>query len=536
MSVAKSTDPMLLAPCGLQGKVSRATFLFCAATAIVALATSAFILHRSERAKWKLDLHVQHTRLAHAIEMDALQCRRWEQEYFLQLDDRVQRQAPLQQWFVSDQALERSLAALAETPLTDDEQQLLVACRTATSHYRRAFAAIVGEIERGVLKTPQSASDALLALIDDKQDATSLAHDIAHYNFAELTNNEVKLANSLRGTAFAIGMALGAMIATVWAWKFWFYRAIIARVARLTQAVVDFSDGDFSRRIEDQGRDELGLIASQFNSMARNLDTQHRELLAAKEAADASNESKTEFLANISHELRTPLHGIISFTRFGIDESQAEGRAQLAGYFDTIGKCGDSLLNLVNDLLDLAKLEAGRMKLDFEKHSLAAVIAVVVDEFHSLCSERDLKIIFNPPDEDPEILLDFERIKQVVRNLLSNAVKFSPRGGEIHVEMTCSAGDAQVSVIDQGPGIPPDELELIFDKFVQSSKTKSGSGGTGLGLAICRQIITGHRGRIWAKNSRQQGAVLRFELPLCEVEESAHPVELCAAGSLEQVC
>jgi len=146
--------------------------------------------------------------------MDALQCRRWEQEYFLRLDDHVQRQAPLQHWFVSDQALERALASLASTPLTDDERQLLATCRLATSHYRQAFVAIVGEIERGLLTTPQAASDALLARVIDKQDATILAHDLANYNFVELTQNEAKLANSLRATAVGIGLALGVMIAS----------------------------------------------------------------------------------------------------------------------------------------------------------------------------------------------------------------------------------------------------------------------------------------------------------------------------------
>ncbi len=113
-----------------------------------------------------------------------------------------------------------------------------------------------------------------------------------------------------------------------------------------------------------------------------------------------------------------------------------------------------------------------------------------------------------------EVALDVEKIKQVLRNLLDNAIKFSPEGGTIDVAVCRVASSVRVSVCDQGPGIPQDELEAVFDKFVQSSKTKTGAGGTGLGLAICHEIIAAHKGRIWAESRPEGGAVFSFEIPL----------------------
>lgn len=521
-------DAALTVGCGLQQQVSRATLWFCVGVGALALFTASFIHSWLVHAEGALNRDVQHARLAHQIAIDALQCRRWEKDCFLNISNAAERKAKLQNWFSADHALEVALAALATSNLTPQERALVIACHAAGKEYRRGFLLVNGEIDRGAIQSPEAANQAMLPYKTGSYDVVSTANSLAHYNLVELNRNESTLSMSLHATSLALGVALMLIILTVLLWKYWFQRKVLQRIARISQAVVDFAAGDFSRRIDDGECDEIGLIAGQFNSMARNLATQHAELLAAKEAAVASNEAKSEFLANISHELRTPLHGIISYTRFGVEEGHAQGHEELVDYFATIGECGSSLLVLVNDLLDLAKLEAGRMKLEFEPSSLAALIAVVVDEFRSRCSEHNLSIHFEMPSNEPPITLDVDRIKQVVRNLLANSVKFSPAGSEIRVSMRCHAGFAEVTVADAGIGIPPDELELIFDRFVQSSKTKSGGGGTGLGLAICRQIITGHRGRIWAENGPSGGAILRFEIPYDATQANPEVATLCA--------
>lgn len=250
----------------------------------------------------------------------------------------------------------------------------------------------------------------------------------------------------------------------------------------------------------------LLVAQSQLLSISRAFEQQ-------KEAAEAAYAVKSEFLANMSHELRTPLHGIMSYSRFGLEEVDAAPREALREHFAQIHLCSEALLGLFNNLLDLSKLEAGKMRFDLEPCLLADVVESVIDEFRSRCHERALRIDFVRPEADTAAWLDIERVKQVVRNLLDNAIKFSPSDAEIRVRIQHVAGALLLAVRDRGRGIPAGELESIFEKFTQSSTTNSGSGGTGLGLAICREIMAGHGGRAWAENSDEGGAAFYCEFP-----------------------
>lgn len=237
-------------------------------------------------------------------------------------------------------------------------------------------------------------------------------------------------------------------------------------------------------------------------------------LRAAKEAAESANQAKSEFLANMSHELRTPLHAILSCAGFGLKRISASSPAKLQNYFSLIDQSGRTLLTLLNDLLDLAKLESGKMNFKFEATYLHELLTQASEEFEAYISERRLLLQSSVPDDLPLVWLDPLKTLQVLRNLLSNAVKFSPEGGAIDIGITVEAPFVTVTVRDYGPGIPLAELDTIFDKFVQSSKTKTGAGGTGLGLAICREIVAAHGGRIWAECPPDGGACLAFTLPI----------------------
>ncbi|MEM9882233.1 MAG: ammonium transporter [Planctomycetota bacterium] len=279
---------------------------------------------------------------------------------------------------------------------------------------------------------------------------------------------------------------------------------------------------DLSARLPVEPFTEVGQIAERYNALmdvlqqtttdVTELKATERLLRRAKREAEEANHAKSEFLANMSHEVRTPLHGILSFAGFGRRRA-ADTDAKLHGYFEKIDQSGQRLLVLVNDLLDLAKLESGRLEFEMARHDIGNVVACVVDEFESLLSERSIDVRFDQPATPTSAVADRDKLMQVLRNLLNNAMKFSPAGGVIEVGLALRGGAVRLTVRDDGPGIPADELEAVFDKFVQSSKTKSAAGGTGLGLAICRQIVQGHAGGVWAENAPDGGAVFVVEWP-----------------------
>ncbi|GEM_PF-6280174 len=256
------------------------------------------------------------------------------------------------------------------------------------------------------------------------------------------------------------------------------------------------------------------------------VDARTEELSAAVEEAEQANRSKTEFLANMSHELRTPMHAIISFSKMGLQRHGSAPAEKLGHYFLRISESAERLLALLNDLLDLSKLEAGQMQLDLQPHKLCAVANSAIDEFCALARERHLQLDLQCGSQLP-VEIDESRLLQVLRNLLSNAIKFSPENGRIDICIeACGANHIQVEVRDQGIGIPENELHSVFDKFVQSSKTKTGAGGTGLGLAICREIVLAHGGHISMENNRHGGATARLILPL----RHGQPKALKASG------
>jgi signal transduction histidine kinase len=288
------------------------------------------------------------------------------------------------------------------------------------------------------------------------------------------------------------------------------------------------------REAENRFREHLTHLVDERTANLRQVNEQlrneieerkqiERELLVAKAEAEAANQAKSEFLANMSHELRTPLHGILSFASFGIKKHASAKPEKLLDYFNRIKQSGSILLELLNDLLDLAKLESRRATFAFEPADVRTLIRSVIGELDVLVSERNLKIRQETSEFEGRIILDPDKIKQVLRNLLDNAIKFSPAGGTIEVGLARVQDLVRVSVRDQGPGIPPDELEAVFDKFVQSSKTKTGAGGTGLGLAICHEIVAAHRGRIWAQNRPEGGATFSFEIPLSGNTRAGRP-------------
>jgi signal transduction histidine kinase/putative methionine-R-sulfoxide reductase with GAF domain len=254
-------------------------------------------------------------------------------------------------------------------------------------------------------------------------------------------------------------------------------------------------------------------LAIQNARLFREIEEKGRQL-------EIASKHKSQFLANMSHELRTPLNAILGYTELILDSIYGEVPEKLREVMERVEKSGRHLLGLINDVLDLSKIEAGQLTLALSDYSMKEVVQTVYTAVESLAAEKRLALKISVPPDLPPGKGDERRLTQVLLNLVGNAIKFT-EAGEVRVQVSVSDGAFLVSVSDTGPGISETDRGKIFEEFQQAdSSTTRKKGGTGLGLSIARRIIELHGGRIWVESSLGKGSTFSFSVPV-QVERQA---------------
>ena len=254
---------------------------------------------------------------------------------------------------------------------------------------------------------------------------------------------------------------------------------------------------------------DQAVIAIENVRLFKELEVANRELAAA-------SEHKSEFLANMSHELRTPLNAIIGFSEVLAEKMFGELNEKQEEYSKDIHASGQHLLSLINDILDLSKIEAGRMELELTDFDLPTAIENALMLVRERAGRRSLTLHKSVDAGVGQLRADERKIRQVVLNLLSNAIKFTPEGGRIEVAAVSKDGSVEVSISDNGVGIAPVDQERVFEEFRQVGTAEKKAEGTGLGLTLCRKFVELHGGRIWVKSQLGAGSTFTFTIPAIE--------------------
>jgi signal transduction histidine kinase len=240
-----------------------------------------------------------------------------------------------------------------------------------------------------------------------------------------------------------------------------------------------------------------------------------KELEAANRGLEAASRHKSEFLANMSHELRTPLNAVIGFSEVLLQRMFGELNDKQDEYLKDIYASGQHLLSLINDILDLSKIEAGRMELAPTPFHLPTALENAVTLVKERASRRGIALQLDIDPRLGELVGDERKVKQVLLNLLSNAVKFTPEGGRISLRASRTDGMVEIAVTDTGIGIAPKDQAAVFEEFRQvgSDETRK-QEGTGLGLTLAKKFVELHGGRIWVESELGRGATFTFTLPV----------------------
>lgn len=287
-----------------------------------------------------------------------------------------------------------------------------------------------------------------------------------------------------------------------------FSRSLSRPLIQMNSAALAMAGGDYARKVEVKSKDEVGVLANSLNTLSQEL----QEKMAALERLD---QTRRDFVTGVSHELRTPLtiiQGYAEALQDNVADSEVERRECVDGIVEEAGR----LSRLVSDLLDLRRIESGQESIDVYQFEAAPVLKRSVDKMKSLAEKKNIGLSLNVADNLPPLRANPDRLEQVMINLIENAVRFTPPGGSVHVGAEPADGFAWISVADSGPGIPEQELDLIWERFykVDKSRVRIEGGGTGLGLAIVKRLVENMEGSVGVESIPGKGTTFYFTLML----------------------
>ena len=296
-------------------------------------------------------------------------------------------------------------------------------------------------------------------------------------------------------------------------------RLILKPLGSLISAASLISSGDYSTRVPvSKKKSELGAVSFAFNNMVNEMEEHTHQLQQANRELERASRMKTEFLANMSHELRTPLNVIIGFSEV-LKDSPPDGITETdrQEFCENIISSGYHLLELINDVLDLSKVEAGRMQFSPEEFYIGPALSEIIANLQPLAARKEIKLEVAVSERLSSITSDLGKFKQIVYNLAGNAIKFTPAGGKVIVSATVLGSMARFAVADNGIGIAAADQERIFAEFQQLDGSASRQHeGTGLGLALTRRFVEMQGGHIWVESAPDEGSTFYFTLPLAE--------------------
>lgn len=374
----------------------------------------------------------------------------------------------------------------------------------------------------------------IVVRIDQRSDVVSLRFPI-HFDGKEIGTVALGLSTtridaSIRRTLGRTLLTSGAIIIFLVVVLYAGFRIIVMRrIEHLQQGVQRVAAGVFDSKIEVQSHDEIGSLTGSFNEMEeqlaatisekddalRQLSVQAEELKVLRDEAVRANRHKSEFLANMSHELRTPLNAIIGFSDVLRERMFGELNDKQGEYVEDIHSSGRHLLSLINDILDLSKIEAGHMELNRGAFDLPAAIENSLVLVRERASRHAIRIESHIDDRLGEYVGDERKLKQIMLNLLSNAIKFTPDEGQVSVWAIKDELAVRISVQDTGIGIAADDIKRVFDEFQQANSNPDVNyEGTGLGLALTRTFVEMHGGEINVESEPNKGSTFSFTLPL----------------------